>query len=95
MEGHGLNDRLDAIKVKLLEALVNNIKVGGANLSMAWCAIPGNSVDISYFAGVVARNPSGSTDNEDTILYKSNGVTMITQVFTYNLADGITNITAS
>lgn len=60
-----------------------------------WTLIAGNSLDITYFAGVDARNPSGSTTNVDTIEYVDSSGVVLTQEFTYNADDLVTNITAS
>lgn len=60
----------------------------------SWGMVIGNSIAISYFAGVAARNPSGTTTNIDTIAYKTGGVTKISQEFTYNAVDDITLIEA-
>ena len=63
-----------------------NDKLNDAN----WGSVAGNDVEIIYFAGVDPRNPSGSTDNIDTINYRTGGITQWSKQVTYNSADNIT-----
>jgi hypothetical protein len=60
-----------------------------------WDAIPGNSKEFTYYSGEVAGNPSGNTDNIQTIVYKTGVSTILTRTFTYNSSDNILTITAS
>ena len=47
---------------------------------------------MSYFTGVVADNPSGSTDNLKTVKYYDGDNLLITDSFKYNLVDNITEV---
>jgi len=54
-----------------------------------WTATRGNSVEYNYFAGIDAqRNPSGNTDNIESIVYK-NGLneTEYTVLYTWDVND--------
>jgi hypothetical protein len=57
--------------------------------------IPGNSVELSYYAGVAAGNPSGTTTNIQTISYKRGVDVVATKTIEYNAADNITKIIIS
>lgn len=85
---------LDEAKLKLIGSMLQVIQSGGV-LGLDWATVAGNSVDYTYFAGVAARNPSGDTDNIDTIQYKTNGTTIHTQTFTWSATDNVTNVTGS
>jgi hypothetical protein len=54
--------------------------------------VPGNSVEITYYSGVAAGNPSGTTDNIETIVYKTGATTIATKTLSYNANDDIINI---
>jgi hypothetical protein len=57
-----------------------------------WTLTEGNSKEITYFTGVNARNPSGSTSNIDTVVYKINATVVVTEEFTYDASDRVTKI---
>jgi hypothetical protein len=57
--------------------------------------VPGNSVEITYYSGVAAGNPSGTTDNIETIVYKTGATIIATKTLEYDLADNIIKVTIS
>lgn len=56
---------------------------------------PGNSIEVTYYSGVAAGNPSGTTTNIETLVYKSGTTVIATKTIEYNAADDITKITIS
>ena len=50
---------------------------------------------ITYYTGVVAGNPSGTTTNVATIVYTNSTSTLLTQTFTYNATDGLITLVNS
>jgi hypothetical protein len=62
----------------------------------AWTTIPGNSLAIAYYTGTGGgSNPSGNTDNIETLTYSDSGGVVYTQTFAYDSTDRIISITAS
>jgi len=61
----------------------------------SWALIPNNSVEYNYYIGVAPGNPSGSTDNVETAVYKTGATTVFTQTFEYNAANNVVKITVS
>lgn len=57
-----------------------------------WTSIIGNSLEVAYYAGVEAGNPSGSTSNIKTVAYKTGATTVYTQTIAYNLANNIVSV---
>lgn len=57
--------------------------------------IPGGSVTNTYYTGVAAGNPSGSTANIHTKEFSFASSVLFTQTFTYNAANNILSITTS
>jgi hypothetical protein len=54
--------------------------------------IPGNSIEITYYTGVEAGNPSGSTTNAKTIVYKTGVTTILTKTIEYNLTNDVLKV---
>jgi hypothetical protein len=53
-----------------------------------WTASKGNKVEYYYFAGIDPRNPSGNSDNIESIVYKNgNGETEYTVYYYWDAAD--------
>jgi hypothetical protein len=52
-----------------------------------WTLVAGNSIEYTYYTGIAAGNPSGSTSNVETIVYKQGATTIITQTISYNASD--------
>lgn len=82
---------LDEAKLKALGAILTALKTG-TSIASAWAAIPGNSCELSYFAGIDARNPSGTVGNLDTVLYKTGATTIVTQELTYDILDNVVKV---
>lgn len=59
-----------------------------------WSKIPGNSVEFTYYTGVVAGNPSGNK-NIQTAVYKTGAATIATETFTYDAADDVLTVTGT
>jgi hypothetical protein len=87
---------------QILQDLLSDFFVGLSNIvkdiernvkADTWTTIPGNSIEFNYYAGVAAGNPSGSTDNIETAVYKQGITTVFTQTFTYNADDNVLSIT--
>lgn len=57
-----------------------------------WTLTAGNSIEYNYYTGVAAGNPSGSTSNVETIVYKQGITTIITQTISYNGSDLVISI---
>jgi hypothetical protein len=60
-----------------------------------WTSIVGNSIEITYYSGVAAGNPSGSTSNIETTVYKTGASVAFTQTMTYNAANLVTSVTTT
>lgn len=60
-----------------------------------WSSIIGNSVEYNYYAGLAAGNPSGSTSNVETVVYKTGVSTSFTQTFEYDLTNKVIKITTT
>jgi len=60
-----------------------------------WDLIVGNSKVTTYYTGVAVGNPSGSTDNAETIQYNQGASTVLTQTYTWNIDNKPISITAS
>jgi hypothetical protein len=83
----------------LIEATLNSIESETQNITIAqtdlfnlmsrsnWTSSLGNSVEYTYYAGVEAGNPSGTTTNVKTVVYKTGVTTIFTQTIAYNAAD--------
>jgi hypothetical protein len=52
-----------------------------------WTLVAGNSIEYSYYTGIAPGNPSGSTSNVETIVYKQGATIIITQTISYNASD--------
>ena len=63
-------------------------------LRNSWTTIPGNTVTMTYYGGVVAGNPSGALTNVQTAVYSDGGV-VFTQTFTYDVNNNILTIVVS
>lgn len=59
-----------------------------------WTTIEGNSMQISYYAGVDDNNPSGSTDNVQYIAYLEGATTVLTKEYIYDANDRVISIVA-
>lgn len=57
--------------------------------------IPGNSVGMTYYGGVVAGNPSGALTNIQSAIYSDSGGAVFTQTFTYDINNNILTIVVS
>lgn len=57
--------------------------------------IPGNSIEVTYYAGVDTDNPSGNTNNIYTIVYKTGATVISTKTVAYNLSDNIISVTTA
>lgn len=64
-------------------------------LKANWTSEIGNSTAYTYYAGIEAGNPSGTTTNIKTIAYKTGITTIFTQTIAYNAADLVISITTS
>ena len=82
-----------SINLSTLEASLSNIET--YNLRDNWNTVAGNIATLSYYSGVVAGNPSGTTTNVETSVYSDGGGTVFTNTFTYDAADNILTITTS
>lgn len=83
----------------LIEATLNSIESETQNITIAqtdlfnlmsrsnWTSSLGNSVEYTYYAGIEAGNPTGTTTNVKTVVYKTGVTTIFTQTITYNAAD--------
>ena len=61
-----------------------------------WDTIVGNSKVFAYYTGTGSgANPSGNTNNIQTITYKTGSTTILTRTFTYDASDNVLTITAS
>lgn len=60
-----------------------------------WTTIPGNSITMTYYGGVVAGNPSGALTNAETAVYSDSGGPVFTQTFTYDINNNILTIVVS
>lgn len=74
-------------------AVVNVIDQYGALESFS--EIAGNSIEYTYYAGVEAGNPSGTTTNVKTIVYKTGVTTIITKTIAYDANDLVISITTA
>jgi hypothetical protein len=54
--------------------------------------IPGNNVDITYYPGIDAGNPSGNTNNIYTIVYTTGMTVVATKTLSYNAADNVISV---
>jgi len=54
--------------------------------------IPGNNIDITYYTGVNAGNPSGNTNNIYTIVYSTGATVVATKTLSYNAADNVISV---
>ena len=52
-----------------------------------WTLEAGNSIEYNYYTGIAPGNPSGSTSNVETIVYKKGVLIVITQTISYNASD--------
>lgn len=59
-----------------------------------WTNTEGNSMQISYYAGVDANNPSGNVDNVQYTAYAQQGTTILTKEYIYDINDRIITIVA-
>lgn len=54
--------------------------------------IPGNNIDITYYPGIDAGNPSGNTNNIYTIVYSTGMTVIATKTLSYNAADNVISV---
>jgi hypothetical protein len=54
--------------------------------------IPGNNIDITYYPGVDAGNPTGNTNNIYTIVYSTGATVVATKTLSYNNADNVISV---
>ncbi len=80
-------------RLTLIDTSLNNIE--SYTNRQAWGDIPGNSVVTTYYSGVAAGNPSGSTSNIQTITYLTGATTVFTKTVAYNADDLIVSITTT
>lgn len=59
-----------------------------------WTNVHGNSIELEYYTGVEADNPSGSTSNVKIIYYYKRSKLVIRKTLTYNADDNVLTITA-
>lgn len=88
-----------ATQVDILNLLTNidtNIDSLLTSTELAnWTLTAGNSIEYTYYAGVEGGNPSGTTTNVKTIVYKQGVTTIVTQTIAYNAADLVISITTA
>lgn len=60
-----------------------------------WAYLSGNSIEYTYYAGVEAGNPSGTTTNVKTAAFKTGVSTIFTQTFAYDANDLVISITTT
>ncbi len=94
-----INDLLTS-SLGTIESLLQDIETGQDDLTTLlqranWTSIPGNSIEINYYAGVSAGNPSGNTSNIETTVYKTGASVIFTQTMTYNASDLIISVSTT
>ena len=57
-----------------------------------WELIPDNNIDLIYYSGVEAGNPSGNVYNVKNRIYKQGTTAITTIIYTYDSLDRIINI---
>ena len=76
------------ILVERLVALMQKLLSNDQDLSSSWLSSPQRSVEINYFTGNTGGlNPSSSTTNIETMVYKKAGITYRTVYYKWNAAD--------
>ena len=80
--------------INLLATIDTNIDSLLTSTELAnWNLKAGNSTEYTYYTGtVIPCNPSGSTSNVQTIVYKQGATTIITQTISYNASDLVISI---
>jgi hypothetical protein len=66
-----------------------------AILRSNWIYTIGNSIETTKYTGVETGNPSGSTDNVKTVVYKTGATTVITQTMEYDMSNDVIKVTTS
>jgi hypothetical protein len=96
----GNQDILDALGDLALEVTADQINLNTDDLEKGvWTKIPGNSLELIYYAGVEAPsgnfgNPSGTVENVKTLVYKTAGSPVFYQDFAWDSLDRTVLITA-
>lgn len=60
-----------------------------------WQNIPNRSIEFTYYTGIEAGNPSGTTTNVKTAILKDGVTTVITKTYTYDVADSVLTIVSA
>ena len=55
----------------------------------------GNVIEITYYTGIEPGNPSGTTTNIETVIYKSGSTTVVTKTLEYDANDNLIKITVN
>lgn len=91
-----LREALTVDGLKIVGTIATGTLATESTLQLSvWDAIPGNSIEMTYYTGVEAGNPSGTTTNVKTIVYKEGVTTIVTKTLTYNSVDDVLTIVAT